>query len=323
MSSSLALATPSKAGSHYQSSFKNWDSRSSVRTKPQRDMSSTDGHILFPPEFVPALAHPLVAARGTAARDLLLTHVLYQYLHFTTVLEQTAVLPVTAQISLGCSGLSLPEAMRRDAFKITTDEAWHAQFSYDFLHEAARATGVQPTLLTEPPFVRRTAEARDGVEPSVRRLTNLFFAIVSETLISRILAGIPNDKRLPAPVRALVADHAADEGRHHAYFRSFLGYLWPRLSSRERQMFGSRVPEYIQIFLDPDVTSVIRMLREVGLTTGETALVVAESYPRHDRRLDMRSAASGTIRAFRDVGALDDPVIYDAFAAKLITDGYA
>lgn len=301
----------------YESSFGNWEGRSSVRNKPRRKMNDADGadRVFFPPEFVPALGHPLVAARGTSTRSRLLTHALYQYLHFTTVLEQTAVLPVTAQLAAGRSGLCLPEAMRRDAFKITTDEAWHAQFSYDFLQEVVRVTGVQPTLPAEPRFVRHLAGVRESIEPSAHALADLLFAVVSETLVSRLLADIPNDKRLPVPVRALVGDHAEDEGRHYAYFQSFLRLLWPKLSSSERHLLGPRVPELVRVFLQPDLTAAARMLRASGFTEDEAARVVADSYSKQERSHELRSAARGTVRVFRDVGALDDPVIFDAFAS--------
>src|ERR687886_110138 len=46
-------------------------------------------------------------------------------------------------------------------------------------------------------------------------LTKVFFTVVSETLISAILSDIPHDQRVVGAVRAVIADHAEDEGRHH------------------------------------------------------------------------------------------------------------
>ena len=307
---------------HYTSRFNSWDRRSSVRTKPRRLFPEFGGddQVFFPPEFVPVLKHPDVAARGPEVRRRLLIHALYQYLHFTVILEQTAVLPVTAQISVGRSGISLPPAMRHDAFKITTDEAWHAQFSHDFIQEIARATGVRPLAVAEPEFVNKLSSVREEFEPAARALADLFFTIVSETLVSALLAEIPNDRRLPVPVRALVGDHAEDEGKHHAYFRSFLHFLWPRLSPAERRLIGPRVPDFVRIFLQPDLSSVIRALRSTGFGEQQAAGIVADCYPRGRRHDRLRDAARWTVQAFREIGSLDDRLVYDSFLSAGLID---
>lgn len=310
--------SPQSPWPEYESRFHNWETRSSVRTKPRRlfDANGT-AMLLFPPESVPALEHPLVRAHGPGTADLVLQHSLYQYLHFTTVLEQTAVLPVTANLSLGTAGLDLPHAMRADAFKITTDEAWHAQFSDDLTTQMAAATGVSAEAVVEPAFVGQVRRLRAGFDPGDRQLADLVFAVVSETLVSALLADLPNDRRLARPVRETVADHAADEGRHHSYFQSVLRVLWPSLSSEHRRLLGPRVPAFVRAFLSHDLAAVRSALVASGLTAQEAATVVDESYA----PVDLRRPARATVRGFRGVGALDDPRTRDAFlAAGLLTE---
>ncbi|MEU7632316.1 diiron oxygenase [Nocardia sp. NPDC049220] len=271
--------------------------------------------LFFPPEFVLAVWHPLVDSRGPEVRHRILLHSLYQYLHFTTVLEQVSILPVTAQISSNRSGVEVPKEMLADAFKITTDEAWHAQFSYDFIEEVERCSGVSATAMVEPNFVCLLDSIRDVYTPGTRRALDLVAATVSETLVSALLSEIPNDARLPGPVRALVADHAADEGRHHAYFRNFLRYLWPQLPKRERQIIGPRIPELVSAFLRPDLRAVAATLTASGFTQPEVAEILGDCYPVRSDVYGVRHAARSTIRSFRDVGALDDPATNEAFLA--------
>lgn len=300
----------------YQSKFGNWDNRASVRTKPARHLADHDTTpLFFPPESVPATTHALVTARGPETLHRVLVHSLHQYLRFTTVLEQAAVLPVTARISLGDSGVDLPAGMLRDAFKITTDEAWHAQFSDGFAGEVALVTGIAPDAVVRPQFLGRLERIRLDVEPSLRGLVELVFAVVSETLVSALLSDIPKDGRLPGPVRALVADHAADEGRHHAYFRSFLSILWPQLSARERQVLGPRIPALVHAFLAPDLGAVRATLRASGFAEREVAEIMADSYGPDSPAFLVEPAARATVRCFREVGALADAATLNAFAA--------
>ncbi|MFI0796865.1 diiron oxygenase [Micromonospora rubida] len=305
----------------YRSSFKNWESRASVRVKPRRIVAEDDGfQFYFPPELVPAVQHPLVVERGPGATRSLLLSRLLQYLQFTTDLEAAAVIPVTLDISMGRSGLSLPGAMRRDAFKITTDEAWHAQFSDDMMTQIADRAGTQVRLPGQPQFLGRLARVHDEVDADLRGCTPLAFAIVSETLISAILSDLPRDTRLPGAVRELIADHAEDEGKHHAYFRTVLRAFWPALTACERRRLGPWFAELIQTFLEPDYRGLSYALFEIGLDDAQVAQVLAESYPDSDVRAGIAGAARATVGYLTEVGALAEPAAHDAFVMAGLID---
>jgi hypothetical protein len=219
------------------------------------------------------------------------------------------------------AGLDLPATMRADAFKITTDEAWHAQFSDDLTAQMVAATGVSAESVVEPTFVGELRRLRAAFDPADRPLVDLVFAVVSETLVSALLADMPNDRRLARPVREVVADHAADEGRHHSYFQTLLRLLWPSLSAEHRRLLGPHVPAFVRAFLHPDPPAVRSALIAAGLTAREAAQVVHESYDPGTAAFDIRRPARATVRGFRAVGALDDPRTRDAFlAGGLLTD---
>jgi P-aminobenzoate N-oxygenase AurF len=299
----------------YASKFATWERRASVRTKPRRELDEVGtGALFFPPELVPALAHPDVVDRGPATAHRILVQSLHHYMHFTVVLEQATILPVTAALSLGDVPLDLPGQMRADAFKITTDEAWHGQFCYDFMRQVADVTGVAPAVPEQLRLTRRLAEIRESLEPGLRRLGDLLFAVVSETLVSSLLCDIPNDKRLPVAVRAVVGDHAEDEGRHHAYFRAFLRVAWPQLTSAERRAIGPRVPEFVDAFLSPDLGGVAMVLADAGFGAVDCARIVDEAYLPSADTARMATAAKALVRGFTDVGALDDAATAAAFA---------
>ncbi|MGW1728314.1 diiron oxygenase [Streptomyces sp. NPDC002306] len=303
----------------YASRFGRWDDLAAVRRKPRRHLSEAAG-LYFPPELYPVVTHPLVAARGTAAVRTLLLHRLYDYLDFTTELENLAVIPVASKIARGTSGLLLPRQMQADAFKIVTDEAWHAQFSYDFVQELEHVTQVPHAAAGLPVFIRRLDEIAALLPCEVAGLEALVFAIVSETLISGILSDLPRDERLPQPVRDLIRDHAEDEGRHHVYFRSVLRHLWPALSPRERRAVGPHIPAIIEAFLTPDHTQTALRLAAAGLSDDEIVQVVTESWPAPELQAAIAQSAAPAVRYFTEVGALDDSRTRHAFLqAGLLT----
>lgn len=297
----------------YVSRFTNWDARASVRTKPcHRIGDRTGGSVYFPPELAPESDHPLVRALADEAVERLLVRRLYQYLDFTAELEAVTVIPVAVGISRSRSGLSLPSQMRADAFKIVTDEAWHAQFSDDLLRQLEKATGIV-RVEAVPGFVARLSAISDEMEPTLRPTTGLLFAICSETLISAILATMPNDRRLPPIVREQVRDHAEDEGRHHAYFRDVLTWFWPALPAEGRRVLGPLLPRIIQALLLPDFPQIRNALIEIGLSKAHADQVLAESYPPRYLAQLFAPAARPTVRYLSDVGAFADASTRDSF----------
>ena len=308
----------------YETKFKVWESRSAVRTKPRRLLQDERdaGKVFFPPELVPIATHPLVAARGREAMDEVLLQRLHVYLDFTAELEQMAINPVTQLISRRKVGFDVPEGMVVDAYKICTDEAWHAQFSDDLQRQLVEVTGTQPTVPREPQFFRRLREIDDAAPAEVRGLPAIFFTIVSETLISAILSDIPHDARVVTAVRELVDDHAEDEGRHHAFFSRFFGCIWPQLTPRQRRLVGPLLPEFVLAFLEPDYAALESVLAGTGLREEEVRQVIEEAHPRDQVVAGIRSAGKATLRLFAEHGAFDDPETGEAFLrAGLVEDG--
>jgi hypothetical protein len=206
--------------------------------------------------------------------------------------------------------------MVEDAYKIYTDEAWHAQFSDDLGRQVAMKTGVGPSVFEEPNFFRKLKAFQLDLVPDEQRLVMIFFTIVSETLISAILDDIPQDPRVVMAVRELVEDHAQDEGRHHAYFNRLLEFTWPRLNKTQRALIGPLLPEMILAFLEPDFVAIAGNLRACGLSAEQIDQVMTESYPPATVSAGIRAASKATLRHFERVGVVEDPRTAEALEAS-------
>jgi hypothetical protein len=306
----------------YQSRFNNWNSRASVRVKPLRILGEhIAGKVFFPPELVPGLDHP--AMRAILTQDLeqrILMHRLHTYLSFTTDLEQLVVNPVTQLLSRERLGFDLPKPMLRDAYKICVDESWHALFSDDLSEQIVEATGERPVDLPRAAFLTELDRLSAGEDSDIRGLTSLFFTVVSETLISAILCGIPHDKRVIGAVRETVADHAEDEGRHHAFYAKFFEYAWHQLGPRQRAVIGPLLPEFIVAFLAPDRAALSAILAVAPIDAETVRGIVDESTPVVRVQAGIRKAAASTLRMFTHNGVLEDHRTRDRFAEMGLVD---
>lgn len=293
----------------YQSGFDQWDTRAWVRSKPRRAGEFEQGKVYFSPDLCPALAHPEVPK---AVHDRLLVHHLYLYLEFTVRLETGPVNDVCLLLREPDFLPWLPSGMRDDALRIYTDEAGHAEMSHTLMAGVRAETGVDP-VPHEPWFLGELAaltEADKELDPALARL---FFVIVSETLITASLNRLPRDDRVQTRVRELAADHAADEGRHYAYFRQVFEYLWPRLPVAQRRRVGVLLPRMMLAFLAPDERALAAVLADCGIP--RPAEVAGEVVVAPEVVATTRKGAQPTMRMFAKRGVFEDPVIAGAFAA--------
>jgi hypothetical protein len=302
-------------GAAYRSRFTEWDRQAWVRSKPHRSAPFSDELEFFSPDLCPLLRHPEVRAAPAPVRRAIGIHALYLYLEFTVRLE-------TGPVNEACLLLRspdflpwLPTGVRDDALRIYTDEAGHAEMSHELMARVRAASGVEP-IRAEPRLLGELARTRATAPAGVRPLVTLFFVIVSETLITATLTRLPRDERVQPAVRDLAADHAADEGRHHAYFRQLFEYLWPRLPVPLRRQVGLLLPDFVEAFLWPDEPALTAVLGTFGGTFAEPARIVAEVVADERTRAEVRRGAQPTLRMLAQHGVLNDPPVRAAFRRR-------
>jgi hypothetical protein len=205
--------------------------------------------------------------------------------------------------------------MRFDAYKIYCDEAYHSLFSADLMQQIETSTGFDYYSIRRHPALEYFHSTIAGVEAEDRAWFELFFVIVSETLISGTLARIPHSPSVLRAVRELVADHAEDEGRHHFFFAQICELAWAQLPVDLRHRIGIVLPEFILNFLAPDFPSIQTFLTR-HLNAKQVEQVMEECYPAPLLVLSAQSAARATLTLFEESGILSRPDVADAFEAN-------
>jgi hypothetical protein len=290
----------------YRSSFERWDELSWVRAKPRRSSPFARELLYFSPDQCPVLGHPEVA-RAPVGEEILI-HALYLYLEFTVRLETGPVNEICAALRSPAFLSWLPPRMKEDALRIYADEAGHAEMTGALLSAVRAETSVEP-VPHKPWFLRELARLRGDRRPMVK----LFFVIVSETLITGTLTELPRDQRVQRAVREVVSDHAADEARHHAFFRQLFDLLWPRLPAAERHEISLLLPEIVLAFLTPDVPAWTAVLGRYPKYFPEPGRIAAETAARFTGHSTGARTARATLGMLRQAGVLDPPDVALAF----------
>jgi hypothetical protein len=202
--------------------------------------------------------------------------------------------------------------MRSDALKIYTDEAGHAQMSYE-LARATEAATDYTSLQLRPPFLDDFDEMLAQHDPQLEPMLTLLFAIVSETLITGSLKRLPRDGTVQQAVRDFASHHAQDEARHHHYFRGLCEMLWPRLPYELRRIVGPLLPGMVVTFLRPSYPGLTRLLAEFEGCFTRPAQLAEEIFSSDAVRTGIAEACQPTLRMFASCGVFDDHEVLDSF----------
>ncbi|WP_108869639.1 diiron oxygenase [Aquimarina aquimarini] len=243
------MSRPTK---EYISRFKQWQDTAIVHLNTHPTLQDfEEGLDFYSRELSLLLKHPKVASLPKEKIDSLLVLELYNYLEFTVWLELGPVNEVCNLIRMPSFLPWLSKEMKDDALKIYVDEGAHAEMAFSLISKIEDYTNIK-SLRLEPMFLKELDAIILNQPKELEKMIKVFFVIISETLITGTLTGLPNDENVQKGIREFALDHATDEGKHHAYFKHFFEILWPKMPRELQITIGEQLPKMMLGFLNPD-----------------------------------------------------------------------
>lgn len=305
----------------YTRRIRDWNGRASVRVGRAQTYTAVPEKRSFSPELITVMAHDIVVGADDVIRATIETQKLYTYLTFTEKLERRAVIPACADLAEGLVSFAVPDALRQDAANIVTDEGHHASCAGDLKTQIAIVSGQRPCMQPDPAFMGKLRAASERFEGVTRRMAELTFTAVSETLITGTLTRVPQDKRVHPVIRAVIMDHARDEAYHHSCFSDVIRIMWEESDVAQRDAIGPLFAEFIEAFLAPDLVAEAGWLQAAGFDALVSKKIIDESYDATDLASLYRAQAKPTVSMMRDYGMLNHPATRDALGIRgLVTD---
>jgi hypothetical protein len=299
----------------YKSRFKNWDKQAWVRAKPHQLEPFSPDLEYFSEKVAILFQHKEVSnADAVTKRELLILH-LFNYLEFTVWLEMGPVNEVCDMLRRNSFLPWLPTQMKDDAFKIYVDEGGHAEMSHSLTKAVEETTNIKAVKI-EPVFLSILDNMVKNEEPEFVSMIKLFFVIISETLITGTLVDLPKDVTVQKAVQDLAADHASDEGRHHAYFRQVFEYVWPRMPRELKLKIGVLLPDMILAFLAPDKRALVKILEVFPDKFATPGRIVDEITESSQTKQGILESALPTLTIFKHNNLFDEIPIKNTFVEK-------
>jgi hypothetical protein len=295
--------------------FADWHGKASVRRAPRREIRREEASLdLFPRDLVPYIEHPIIR-RGFAERiPELLAYAAYRYLTFTINLETQVVNETNLSLMRNDAPMLLNPASCLDAHRLYCDEAFHALISADLMKQAIEVSGIAPVEAPPPCFLARLDEV--ARQTGGGRMSRFVFTSVSEMLITGTLNQVRRGDATPEAVRAVMMDHAADEARHHVFFRHLLTSLLQSIGRDAAIRVAASIPASIRIFTQPDVAAIECELVQVGVGRDTARQICFETFRDEDVMSQAADSARGIVELVRRLELLREPRVFDAFAAS-------
>ncbi len=231
--------------------FSKWYENSSVRISPRRVLHDEPLNHFFSPAVAPILSHTLIQSLQNSSILEIEIQLLYKYLKFTEYLETRMVNKVIVSISNDTDGLDFPEELRKQAYKIYCDEAYHALQASDMCEQVRSVTGVTaiPMMIE---LERELDYLKSGYPVAIRNYFDLLFVAVSENLVSNELNGCMKDHSIHTEIINLIRDHARDEVAHAIFFRHVLVHISKKLGRESFRLFVESLNSLLWAYLIPD-----------------------------------------------------------------------
>ena len=267
----------------------------------------------FKPSLVPISLHPLVAKESPEIEEKLQVQHLYGYLDATEVLETDIINRGLLNLIRGNTPLNIPSDLLEEAYKIYTDEGFHALESYKLKKNIEILTNEPFVPLSTPPTnVVLLEEALNKVSEEYYNLAHLIACCVNETLISGNLLQA-NDPLLNPSIRFYIESHARDEAKHHLFFTHLFNVIWSHLLQHERKKISMILPLFIKSFLSINFSAVRNNLFRVGFSQNEVEEIIQDSYLQKDINEALNKSSKATLRIFAQNGVFNISSVRDCF----------
>ena len=267
---------------HYESKQKEWESRSSIRSRPRRIIPEEEQSLIFYPiARQPLCIHPLIVKLGEEAKIYILTQSAYKFMHEVSMLETEVVNRGALIVSSDKIGINFPLALRHDALTVIIDEAYHAYVALDFMLQVEKKTKIKPL---EMPKSAPIMDAIDLIKTLIPEHMHTVFELVAvcigEHVLTKELITIGKDKSLGKTFTEVMADHVIDEGRHANMFDFTLAFLWANLPEDYRLAIGPKLPDFILAYMSEVIQKAFdtQILIGLGLNDDQIQEVINDTY---------------------------------------------
>lgn len=296
----------------YVKTKKDWDKHAAVRVSNKSydlnidNISSNEDLNWHLPSYSLVLEHDDLKSLDDDQKKFVMGTQLLEFVEKTTIFEVEHVNNVANSLALGKYDFEIPNILKVDAFKIYTDEGFHALFSKKMSDDIKKYYKIEDDIT---PYLKNFFSKLNNIGSKFGKkysyLSNLSSTIVSESMI---VQDISNEMRgiVYEPIIEMFKDHMIDEAYHANYFGTLLKVIWPQLSDKQKEIMSSNLCESILLMSKPRVDIYYYSLSKLGFDKKRISEIINDVYDNKETKKNtLKKKSSQVLKLLKNSGVFN------------------
>ncbi len=300
-----------------------WDSKAGVRSNPQdynlnlskendKNGSAKSWHL---DSYSAILSHDELSSLSEEDKEFVRGTQLLEFVTKQAVFEVDCVNFVANKLALGKYKYTLTENIRLDAFKVYTDEGYHAYYTQKIANQIRDHYGIGESDID--PYIKGYFEKIDKlVSQFGEQHTELCMLVLVIAAEAQIVSDISREMKqiVHEPIRVMFKDHMIDEAFHAQFFHLVFENVWPQLSAEEAEIMGKMFCDAMVILATPRVDIYYYSLAKLGIQKEVITRCISDTYHTQEwRTTRIKERMVPTVNLLRKNGVFENKKILNIF----------
>jgi hypothetical protein len=230
----------------------NWETRSSIRTRPRKCIDFKLSGYFFPETKQPLLLNDHIIKLGEEIKKEILTDSFRKYLHDIINLEIHLIVKACMHVIYNDKlPINFSSEIKLNAYSVIIDEYYHVYIAQDMLSQLdqyfPRHQNIDYPISDS---YQSVIHIQKKLPEKFHEVFDIVAVCVFETTLVRELIEFFNTPNIHPSIRYYINDHMNDEAKHYNYFFELLKYTWNRLPEEYQQVIGENLGEFIIKYLN-------------------------------------------------------------------------
>lgn len=292
-----------------------WESRSSVRSRPDKYIDfKLDGYF-FPSDKQPILLNEEVQALGETIKKDILLQSFFKYLNDIIHLEVKLINSACHLVIYEQLPVTYPEETKLNAYTVLIDEYYHVYVAKNMMMQ------LDKQFPHRKKFNYPVSDSYNAVLQIKKVLHSKYHAIfeilavcIFETTLVRELVEFFNSPSVHPSIKFYVNDHMNDESRHYGYFYDLLAYTWKNIPQDYQECIGRQLAPFVKLYLhiNSDKQFNLALLSSLFGNEDKATLLVNQLYKGFDITSEL-PIVRNVIQVLQKTGILEHAAVKEGF----------
>lgn len=227
-----------------------WDSRSSVRSRPEKYIDFSLEGYFFPSDKQPILLNEEVQALGESIKKEILLQSFFKYLNDIIHLEVKLINNACHLIIYESLPVIYSEDTKLNAYTVLIDEYYHVYVAKNMMMQLDRQFPTRRKLnYPISDSYNAVLQIKNSLPCKYHAIFEILAVCIFETTLVRELVEFFNSPSVHPSIKFYVNDHMNDESRHYGYFYDLLAYTWANLPQDYQECIGEHLASFVKLYL--------------------------------------------------------------------------